>query len=198
MACVPMLPITNVYPSGGDLATRSAPMLPPAPPLFSTTTGCPHASVSLAAMARPKVSAIPPTANGTTILIGLVGYAWAWAAPANASAARAMPAAKVLRIMLCSSWLSSHRVREQRREVFPPDGARVGAGRVVGDRPLDHARDDVVRHAHGAQRRRQSDRGVEALDEGGEVLAGRGAHGAFERLHLGGGVRAVEAQHRGQ
>src|SRR5687768_6742323 len=51
-------------------------------------------------MARPKVSAIPPTANGTTILIGLFGYAWAWATPANASAARAMPAAKVLRIML--------------------------------------------------------------------------------------------------
>src|SRR6185503_16344494 len=88
-ACVPMLPISSAYPSGGDFATRSAPILPPAPALFSTTTGWPHASETFCAMTRAKVSAMPPTANGTTILMGLEGYACASAPAENASDAPA-------------------------------------------------------------------------------------------------------------
>jgi hypothetical protein len=34
-------PSSSVYPSGGDFATRSAPIVPVATELFSTTTGWP-------------------------------------------------------------------------------------------------------------------------------------------------------------
>src|SRR5260221_1968584 len=40
------LPIFSVCPSGADLATISAPMLPLAPGLFSMTMGCPRRSES--------------------------------------------------------------------------------------------------------------------------------------------------------
>jgi hypothetical protein len=51
-AWVPTLPITRVWPSGADFATASAPMLPPAPVRFSTTTGWPQASVRRAPRMR--------------------------------------------------------------------------------------------------------------------------------------------------
>src|SRR5580765_3095544 len=52
--------ITSVYPSGGDLAARSEPIVPPAPGLFSTTTWVPSAALSLGARMREIVSAVPP------------------------------------------------------------------------------------------------------------------------------------------
>jgi hypothetical protein len=39
---VPDAPSRTVYPSGGDLATKVDPILPPAPPRFSMSTGCPE------------------------------------------------------------------------------------------------------------------------------------------------------------
>src|SRR5260370_9111768 len=57
----------------------SAPMFPPAAARLSITTGWPESSVSFLATSRPKRSAMPPTANGTTIRIGLSGYAGACA-----------------------------------------------------------------------------------------------------------------------
>src|SRR4249920_2054292 len=65
-ACVDSAPSRIVYPSGADLATKSAPMFPPAPGLFSTTTDWPHASVSRCAIRRPVISSEPPGGNGTT------------------------------------------------------------------------------------------------------------------------------------
>src|SRR5690606_32387397 len=62
------------YPSGADLATIDIPMLPPAPALFSTTTGCPHCSDKLCAIKRARVSVTPPAVNGTTSRTGLSGY----------------------------------------------------------------------------------------------------------------------------
>jgi hypothetical protein len=56
-----------VVPSAGDLATSSVPILPPAPGLFSTTTGCFHLSLSFCAMTRASASEAPPGVCGTTM-----------------------------------------------------------------------------------------------------------------------------------
>src|SRR6266508_2804335 len=53
-------------------------------------TCCPHASPSRCPMARARLSLTPPGATGTRMVIGLVGYVWADAAPGarHASASR--------------------------------------------------------------------------------------------------------------
>jgi len=51
----------------------SAPMLPPAPPLFSTTKGWPNTSCSLGATRRASTSLVLPT-MGTMMRTGLVGF----------------------------------------------------------------------------------------------------------------------------
>src|SRR2546421_8012947 len=84
MACVAIAPMTSVWPSAALLATKSAPMLPPAPGLFSTTTGCPRACCSFGAIRRAERSTGPPGAYGTTRWIGLV-----WAKPCAAAASAA-------------------------------------------------------------------------------------------------------------
>jgi hypothetical protein len=68
-----MVAARKVYPSAGDFATASAPMIPFAPGRFSTTTGCFHASLSFCATVRVMMSVAPPGGNGTTILTGLPG-----------------------------------------------------------------------------------------------------------------------------
>jgi len=68
-----LLPITNVYPSGAERATASAPTLPFAPTRFSTTTGCPKPSESFCATTRAARSEPPPAGNATTILIAREG-----------------------------------------------------------------------------------------------------------------------------
>jgi len=59
IACVATAPITIVVPSGAALATASAPMLPPAPGRFSTTT-VPSESFTWSASARAITSSGPP------------------------------------------------------------------------------------------------------------------------------------------
>src|SRR3989442_15988908 len=49
-------------------------MIPFAPDRLSTMTGLPKASESFWVIRRPRTSAGPPAGNGTTSLIGLVGY----------------------------------------------------------------------------------------------------------------------------
>jgi len=48
-------------------------MMPPPPPRFSTTTDCPSARDSGSAMTRAMMSVVPPAANGTSSLTGLLG-----------------------------------------------------------------------------------------------------------------------------
>src|SRR6185295_19379819 len=62
-----------LYPSGGDFATESAPMVPPAPGLFSTNTCLPSALDRRGASIRAGVSAKPPGESGTTRRIGRDG-----------------------------------------------------------------------------------------------------------------------------
>src|SRR5690242_4331862 len=60
-------------------------MLPPAPPRFSTTTGCPIRSDTFWASVRATVSAKPPAAKPTTKCTGREGYACADASSGKAS-----------------------------------------------------------------------------------------------------------------
>src|SRR5712691_474218 len=86
----------RVWPSGADLATKSAPMWPLAPGRFSTTIGCAQIPASFGSMMRASVSAPPPGGNGTTMCTGFEGNPWesapaaekSNAKPANASRAR--------------------------------------------------------------------------------------------------------------
>ena len=59
------------------------PTAPAAPALFETTTGCLSARSSAGGSARAVRSAMPPGGNGTTMVIGRVGYG-SWA-PAGAT-----------------------------------------------------------------------------------------------------------------
>ena len=90
-----MWPITIVWPSGGDFATSSTPTLPPAPGLFSITTGWPQAWASLSPIARARMSVLPPGVNGTTMRTGFDGNASAGPAAraVGAAAARAIAVA---------------------------------------------------------------------------------------------------------
>src|SRR5262245_29812720 len=58
-------------------------MLPAAPPRFSTSTGWPHFSPSFCAITRPRMSVVPPAAQGTIMRTGLFGKACAAACGAK-------------------------------------------------------------------------------------------------------------------
>src|SRR5215216_4636146 len=74
----------KVWPSGGALATASAPRLPAAPGLFSTTTDWPMAADSFGLIRRARMSEVPPGAKGT---ISRTGRSKFWApAPLEAKA----------------------------------------------------------------------------------------------------------------
>src|SRR5512144_2148605 len=64
-------------------------MVPPAPALFSTITGCPSSAEIPCATARATPSVPPPGGNGTINLIGWVGHDCAPAVPAAQASARA-------------------------------------------------------------------------------------------------------------
>src|SRR5262245_711617 len=71
------------------------PTAPPAPVRFTTTIGCLSVFSICEASGRPTMSATPPGGNGTTMVIGLAGYAsCAWAVEMHSSAVK--PAAIVL------------------------------------------------------------------------------------------------------
>ena len=73
---VPRSAIKSVWPSGVDFATKSAPILPFAPTLFSIINACPNCSWSRAAKGLATASVAPPGANGMIIRTGLLGHVW--------------------------------------------------------------------------------------------------------------------------
>jgi hypothetical protein len=81
--------INKVLPSGADLATASAAMLPPAPGRFSTTTTLPNKRPSSTDKARASVSVEPPagaptkTRTGCACALPAKGKAMAEAATAD-------------------------------------------------------------------------------------------------------------------
>ncbi len=62
-----------VCPSGGDFATASTAITPPAPVRCSMTTGWPSSFSMCGWIARATTSALPPGANPRMKRIGLVG-----------------------------------------------------------------------------------------------------------------------------
>ena len=64
---------SNVYPSGGALATYAEPSTPAAPTRLSTTTWWPHSRVRRSATMRPTTSGEVPGSNGMTQRTGLLG-----------------------------------------------------------------------------------------------------------------------------
>src|SRR5438876_1134104 len=73
MQCVATPETTSVYPSGAAFATNSEPITPPAPARFSTMKFSLKVSLSLCDTRRPRVSAVPPGAKGTTMRTVLAG-----------------------------------------------------------------------------------------------------------------------------
>src|SRR5215510_13934211 len=68
-----------VYPSGSALATDAAPMVPPAPVRFSTTTAWPSRAASWSETVRAMMSMALPAVTGTITRSGLLGQACACA-----------------------------------------------------------------------------------------------------------------------
>ncbi|HSI02110.1 MAG TPA: hypothetical protein VLA02_16025 [Reyranella sp.] len=75
-------------------------MLPPAPVLLSTITGCFHSLDSLSATMRHSVSFEPPAGNGTMMRTDFCGQVWA-AAGDTASSSAARTARKRIFIPIC-------------------------------------------------------------------------------------------------
>ncbi|GAD22295.1 hypothetical protein AVS7_02055 [Acidovorax sp. MR-S7] len=94
MVSGPTEPSSSTVPSATPAATCWWAMLPPAPPLFSTTTDWPMFSPSFLAIRRAAASAAPPAAKPTTSVTGLAGgKSWAIAGLAKARKAAAAAAA---------------------------------------------------------------------------------------------------------
>src|SRR5712691_2355036 len=87
----------RVWPSGADLATKSAPMWPLAPGRFSTTIGCAQIPASFGSMMRASVSAPPPGGKGTTMRTGFDGKPCANAPAAEKTSTAATNASRTRR-----------------------------------------------------------------------------------------------------
>src|SRR5882762_11562619 len=78
---------SSVWPSAGERATTSVPMMVLPPGRFSTTTVCPRPFAMCTARMRLVMSAVPPGGNGTTMRSDFEGNVCACAAPISAAAA---------------------------------------------------------------------------------------------------------------
>src|SRR5215475_2895850 len=77
--------------------------LPPAPPRFTTTIGCPRAGATLAAIQRATMSGGPPAMPVTIRLMGLFGYCRSVAADSVAATEVQRAISTKLRLMARSS-----------------------------------------------------------------------------------------------
>src|ERR1700730_11239776 len=72
--------------------------MPPPPPTFSIVTGWPSNSESDGARIRPRRSAPPPAANGTTMVSGRLGHSCAGAMPGKLTMSAAASSVDEVRI----------------------------------------------------------------------------------------------------
>ena len=99
---------SSVYPSPGERAACSMPILPPAPGLFSTTTACPSRSPRRPAMVRTTTSTPTPGGNGTMILTGRFGQPVSVCACAKGVSSAPRPTAAVRaerRVSVACRWI---------------------------------------------------------------------------------------------
>src|SRR6185436_3501414 len=101
-----MLLAPHVWPSGGDLAARSRPIVEEPPGRFSTTTDCPRSSVNRGERMRNTTSVEPPGAYGTMMRTTRVGKFCAAAGHAtSAPSSGSVQRTTVEQVMLISSIL---------------------------------------------------------------------------------------------
>src|SRR5690348_16986307 len=113
MTCV-VETMTRVYPSAGDFATASVPMVDPAPGRFSMMIGCPSTGASSFWRMRATTSVKPPGPKGTMIFTGFDGYVSAAAGNARAARARAARAIFLMgRVEVGSAAVDGIRLREE-------------------------------------------------------------------------------------
>ena len=73
IACVPVWPIINKYPSGAAFLMVRAAALPAPPGRLSMMTGCPMLSETFWPSRRMTISELPPAGNGTMMVMGCDG-----------------------------------------------------------------------------------------------------------------------------
>src|ERR1700716_1798385 len=110
--------MSSVWPSGTDLATKSAPIWPLAPGRFSTTIGWAQIPASLGSMMRVSVSAPPPGGNGTTMCTGFDGNSWEKAPAAEKSNARPANAPRARRIRISPGARPQHALAPARNRAY--------------------------------------------------------------------------------
>src|SRR4029453_15103041 len=134
----------------GAFAAMSAPIVPPAPGRFSTTTCWPSALVSWSAMTRAKMSVDWPGGKGTTILIGLAGQVCAStpdatdAAP-TASSSRRRPSLTSGGLLVLLAWMLARdleKVLQDLVAVLGGDAFGMELHAVDGQRRVAQAHDD--------------------------------------------------------
>src|SRR5574343_843113 len=97
-------------PSDGPCAVYWWAMLPPAPARLSTTRDAPMFSPSFFAMMRAPVSAAPPAAKPTTmVMVFLGGKSFAWAPKVRPAVSRASVACRKCRLVMVVSGIKGMR-----------------------------------------------------------------------------------------
>src|SRR6266851_7652319 len=174
------LTTNSVVPSGVARAATMPPMVPPAPPRLSTTTGWPRSSPTCAATGRAKMSFEPPGGNGTIHSMACDG---------RQSAARSGPAAPAI----------SRPPNAARRETIIGYPLRTCAGRLA-PRSVRRYRLDRLRAL--PQNRKDNDAGDAQAGEGDsdsteDRAQQRADHALIDRQHSL-GVAAAARQVRRQ
>src|SRR6266568_6969384 len=159
--------------------------MPPAPPTFSTITCWPKTSERRGARTRPRASAPPPAANGTTMVTGRVGQFCALAIIAiMGSASTPASAAAMVVLGIVTSWFkfasSLLRLFCGRGRSLPGHAGGLDRGRPFLDLALDEflqvprrpalGRDQIAAdlsqpRLHGGSCHRRDGRVMELLDD---------------------------------
>src|SRR6266849_2862593 len=165
------LTTNSVVPSGVARAATMPPMVPPAPPRLSTTTGWPTSSPTCAATGRAKMSFEPPGGNGTIHSMARDGrQSAAWSGPATVSS---RPPSAVRRETFIGYSMSTGagrlapgsacRHRPGRFRALPQNGNHDGAGDTqTGKGNGDGAEDRAQQGAEHALLDRQHSLGIAA------------------------------------
>jgi len=122
------------WPSGGDFATASSPMAPPAPPLFSTRNGWFHFAAMRGASVRAIKSGVVAAVWPSTKRIGRLEMPWAPAGEMRAKGdTRAASIMRRRRVFMRSSFVVQRRrpakARAQSRNSHNQTGSPLSRGR---------------------------------------------------------------------
>src|SRR5687767_13246127 len=155
----------TVYPSGGLFATRSAPIVPAAPPRLSMMNCWPVCSDTFWNTMRPVTSFDPPGGNTMITRTGFAGYACAQAvsgAHAASTRDKAILEIRDMRLLLRYKLFGRRRayargpITLQFHHIsdFTESAHGIAAGRDESTGPLQHHGRAVLHHGAGRHGRR--------------------------------------------